>query len=358
MAWFKMWEDLSAHPKMKRFARRLGISQPAAVGHLYYLWVWAINYAPDGVLSSYSAEDIADAMRWEGDADEIMEALLTCGGEGRCGFLEKTETEEGVLCILHNWEERVGTTFRQRARNAEKVRRHRERQRNAKSPRECNGYVTVTQPLRNRGERRGEERKGEERKGEEILPLSSIEDNSVPAIAGTASTAQSETQKQPEESGETATQTATQKTAAILTQVIALWNAELGPLGFPRIAKRTPAREKAFHARLAEQADRYKLEWWQERISQLGASEFMRSSAREKANWLTFDWLLNENNLVKVQEGKYDSNRVTRPRSQPRMSLADMPDDIDAFEAALGIRRDGGNVITLDAVYRAKEGTQ
>lgn len=345
MAWFKMWEDLSAHPKMKRFARRLGISQPAAVGHLYYLWVWAINYAPDGVLSSYSAEDIADAMRWEGDADELMEALLTCGGEGRCGFLEKIETEEGVLCILHNWEERVGTTFRQRARNAEKVRRHRERQRNAKSPRECNGYVTVTQPLRNRCERRGKEKKGKE-----ILPLSSIEDNSVPAIAGTALAGESDPQTQLEKAGETATQ----KTAAILTQVIALWNAELGPLGFPCVAKRTPAREKAFSARLAEQADRYKLEWWQERITQLGGSEFMRSSAQEKANWLTFDWLLNENNLVKVQEGKYDNSRSYVKRQ--RRSLADMPDDIDAFEAELA--RSIPNVITLDAVYRTEEGTR
>ena len=32
----------------------------------------------------------------------------------------------------------------------------------------------------------------------------------------------------------------------------------------------------------------------------------MRDSARNKAGWLTLDWLLNESNLVKVTEGKYD----------------------------------------------------
>ena len=42
----------------------------------------------------------------------------------------------------------------------------------------------------------------------------------------------------------------------------------------------------------------------------------MLKNAKNKANWLTFDWLLNENNLVKVQEGKYD-NRPDVPKREP-----------------------------------------
>lgn len=42
----------------------------------------------------------------------------------------------------------------------------------------------------------------------------------------------------------------------------------------------------------------------------------MRKSAAEKAPWLTFDWLLNETNLVKVAEGKY-GRVLNLPRGQP-----------------------------------------
>ena len=42
----------------------------------------------------------------------------------------------------------------------------------------------------------------------------------------------------------------------------------------------------------------------------------MRKSAAEKSPWLTFDWLLNETNLVKVSEGKY-GRALNLPRGQP-----------------------------------------
>lgn len=107
----------------------------------------------------------------------------------------------------------------------------------------------------------------------------------------------------------------------LLNDVCCLWNAALGPLGFPQVSKITPARARAFSARVNELAARRELSWWRERITQLGASEFMRTSAKEKAGWLTLDWLLNENNLVKVTEGKYDSTRTSGPvfdrRGQP-----------------------------------------
>ena len=44
-------------------------------------------------------------------------------------------------------------------------------------------------------------------------------------------------------------------------------------------------------------------------FDKMAASDFMRESANQKANWLTIDWPLNETNLVKILEGKYDNDR-------------------------------------------------
>ena len=107
----------------------------------------------------------------------------------------------------------------------------------------------------------------------------------------------------------------------MLNDVCTLWNKELGPLGFPQVFKITPARVRAFSARINDLTARNELSWWRDRIAQLAASPFMRDSARRKAGWLTLDWLLNESNLVKVTEGKYDSTRTSGPvfdrRGQP-----------------------------------------
>ena len=90
-----------------------------------------------------------------------------------------------------------------------------------------------------------------------------------------------------------------------VAEVAELWNAELCPLGFPRVSKITPDRRKHFKARLRDGAERRELAWWRDRIAAIAGSDFMRKSAVEKSPWLTFDWLLSETNLVKVTEGKY-----------------------------------------------------
>ena len=49
-------------------------------------------------------------------------------------------------------------------------------------------------------------------------------------------------------------------------------------------------------------------------FDKMAASDFMRESAAQKANWLTIDWPLNETNLVKILEGKYDNDRPRKAR--------------------------------------------
>ena len=102
-----------------------------------------------------------------------------------------------------------------------------------------------------------------------------------------------------------------------LKELLGLWNEILTPLNFPQALKATPAREKAFKARLNTLKERECVDWWRGILNKLAVSSFMLESAKNKANWLTLDWLLNENNLVKICEGKYD-NRPKSKQEPPR----------------------------------------
>ena len=102
-----------------------------------------------------------------------------------------------------------------------------------------------------------------------------------------------------------------------LKEFLSLWNEILTPLNFPQALKATPSREKAFKARLNALKERNSVDWWRGILNKLAASKFMLDSAKSKANWLTPDWLLNENNLVKVCEGKYD-DRPKNTQEPPR----------------------------------------
>lgn len=105
-----------------------------------------------------------------------------------------------------------------------------------------------------------------------------------------------------------------------------LWNTELCPLGFPKVSRVTPERRKHFKARLRDGVERRELAWWRDRIAAIAGSEFMRKSAAEKAQWLDFDWLLNETNLVKVAEGKY-GRVLNLPRGQPTGQVGQSMDE-------------------------------
>ena len=137
---------------------------------------------------------------------------------------------------------------------------------------------------------------------------------------------------------------------ATLGKVITLWNDTLSPLGFPQVIKVTPGREKAFKARINASSERHSLEWWQDLVNRLALSNFMRDSAKNKANWLTFDWFLSENNLVKVIEGKYDNDK-TQPGGIPRQGRRDeIPTSYDeAVVKYWGGDRKGEGFIDVEA---------
>jgi hypothetical protein len=95
MAWVESHQELGRHPKTRKLARSLGISVPCAVGHLHFMWWWAMDFAQDGDLSRYDVEEIAEGGMWEGDASAFVAALVSAG------FVER----EGERQWLHDWGE-------------------------------------------------------------------------------------------------------------------------------------------------------------------------------------------------------------------------------------------------------------
>lgn len=115
MSWIESHQSLGDHPKTIRAAGLLKIDPAQMVGHLHYLWWWALDYAPDGDLSGFTAAEIAHACRWRKNADAFLEALLTCG---RSGFIERVE---GSLQI-HDWEMYAGKLLDKRRKDAARKR--------------------------------------------------------------------------------------------------------------------------------------------------------------------------------------------------------------------------------------------
>ncbi|MCW5943283.1 MAG: hypothetical protein KIS66_13710 [Fimbriimonadaceae bacterium] len=66
------------HPKTFRLARRLGVESWAAVGLLECFWHFCSVHAMTGVISA-DADELADAIRYGGDAAVLLEALVSCG---------------------------------------------------------------------------------------------------------------------------------------------------------------------------------------------------------------------------------------------------------------------------------------
>ena len=88
--------DFLNHPKRKRLVRRVGSSD-----YIINIWLTAATTNPDGRLVEWTVYDIAEAAQWPHDRDpqELVNALLECGGPGHAGFLEIVD---GVYA-LHDW---------------------------------------------------------------------------------------------------------------------------------------------------------------------------------------------------------------------------------------------------------------
>ena len=118
MAWIESHQSLGGHPKTKRLARLLDITRRDAVGLMHCLWWWALDYAQDGDLTAHDPADIADAVDFEGEPKDLIEALVACGVGGEAGFVEN---QNGSL-LIHDWDEYVGRLILRRKADANRKR--------------------------------------------------------------------------------------------------------------------------------------------------------------------------------------------------------------------------------------------
>lgn len=116
MAWIESHQELGDHPKTKRLARILDVSVVQVVGHLHFLWWWALSYADNGILTGMESYDIADAARWQGDAELFLSAMM------QAGFLERIAVEGGTDLTIHDWWDYAGRLVLKRKANAKRMR--------------------------------------------------------------------------------------------------------------------------------------------------------------------------------------------------------------------------------------------
>jgi|GEM_PF-2303427 len=142
MAWIEMHQSLLTHRKTWKAAKLLGITCVNLCGHLYVLWSWALDNAPDGRIEP---DDVAKAAQYAGDAGEFLAALIDAG------FIDRRRN--GSLW-LHDWKDYGGKLCEQRKKNAAKNRSYRQRKKEneaaALPSRDSHetGTATVTLPAR------------------------------------------------------------------------------------------------------------------------------------------------------------------------------------------------------------------
>lgn len=112
MAWIELHQTLPRHPKLLRLAGRLRIHPAQAAGHLTFLWLWTLDYAPTGDLSAFGPAEISAAACFPGDAEQFHRSLM------ETGWLD----EDGQV---HDWMEYAGCLIQQRAKDKERKRKSR-----------------------------------------------------------------------------------------------------------------------------------------------------------------------------------------------------------------------------------------
>ena len=114
MAWIKSDESLSQHPKVDLLAETLSITNVEVIGHLHYLWWWALSYSQNGDLTRYENR-IGKAANFTGDNEFFVQSLVDCG------WLDK----RGKTIKIHDWSDYHGALMEKREKATERKRKER-----------------------------------------------------------------------------------------------------------------------------------------------------------------------------------------------------------------------------------------
>jgi len=82
--------------KFKKFARRLSLREYEAAGLLELLWIATQKNAPRGDIGRYDNEEIAIALDWPGDQNELVQAFVETGWLDECPVHR---------LVVHDWED-------------------------------------------------------------------------------------------------------------------------------------------------------------------------------------------------------------------------------------------------------------
>lgn len=80
--------------KFKKLKRLLKIPYWQVVGLLESLWMFTERDAPQGDIGRYTDEDIAASIEWDGDAGDLVKALV------ECNWIDRSEQQR---LVIHDW---------------------------------------------------------------------------------------------------------------------------------------------------------------------------------------------------------------------------------------------------------------
>jgi hypothetical protein len=150
VSWLESHQSLREHPKKNHLAELLyegsvpdDVADVAAIGLLFKLWWWALDYAPKGDLSGFTDRQIAKGCQWAGSPQVLVESL------------KKARWIDRETNALHDWEDYGGRLVAKREADAERKRsvRGASAGRDADAPRDGAGtdstvHTEQTKPLR------------------------------------------------------------------------------------------------------------------------------------------------------------------------------------------------------------------
>lgn len=259
------------HPKMRRLARRVG-GRALAVGIMECLWQFTARFAIRGDIGRRTNEEIADAVYWEGDPDELVGYLV------ECGWLD--EDSEHRL-VVHDWHEHMDNSARKTLRN-QGVRCIGE---------ESDGTLTEYGGDFPENSGNGVESLGTDEKSQplpepvpEPVPKPEPEREGANALAHSANGNGKHHRDEPQE-------------------VFKAFAEVAKACGWKVPVEITAKRRKALRERLRDPTWRDR---WREGLERARASEFL--AGRNERNWVPdLDWFLRPDTVVKILEGRYES---------------------------------------------------
>lgn len=343
MSWCRLEATFWQSAKVKRLARRLGVSYATASGHLVLLWSWACTHAPDGDLRQFEADDIEDAVSWEGERGALVSALTASDGSFGPWLDIVDEDEDGPRRMeLHGYLDRA-ESYRRAAEMKARRKREKASQSTPPTPADSARDARVTHASvthRSRVTLRGEERRGTLSSTAEPRDARVTHaDDSPPEPASRVSGLPPGRDHAPESlqrpldgptfddrevagRGGGARQSPHQR-GPDPEQVKATWNAMAARHGLSQVSLMNGPRIRALRARVAEDPARQSIGWWKDYFDRVAAGPWLRGE--NGTGWRAgFDWVLKPSNLPRILEGSFDSQTPKKVAAAPRRGVVDL----------------------------------